>query len=113
MPRMSHEMAAWTRLVAVLGAGLLYLIGTAHRFVWDIQEACQLGHGQTYDASTSSGDALFPLTRRCNAEYDLVPAFINPGIIILTALAVVAAIIAWRTPRPTAETSEASSDGTG
>lgn len=103
MPRVSHQAAARTRFLALLGVVLVYLIGTSYRFAWDIEETCRLGHGQSFDPATISGDALFPISQRCNADYDLVPAFVNPTIIALTALAIAATIVTWRTrpaPRP-------------
>lgn len=101
MPQVTREAAAKTRLLALLGAVLVYLIGTYHRFVWDIDYVCSQVHGQSFDPATSSGDAFFPISQRCNADYDLVPAFVNPTIVALTALAIVAAIVAWRTPPAT------------
>lgn len=94
----NHELMVWTAVLAPLGAGGVYLVGLAHAFVWDIQETCQLGRGERYDPSAATGGTFFPLSQRCNADYDLVPGFINPTVVGLLVLAIVAAILATNTP---------------
>jgi hypothetical protein len=59
----------------------------------DVAEACELDAGQPYDHEYRSQHAheqlqLFPLTTKCNAEYDLVPAWTNPALAILAILTV-------------------------
>jgi len=57
----------------------------------DVAEACELGASQPYDHEYRSQHAheqvqLFPLTTKCNAEYDLVPAWTNPALAVLAVL---------------------------
>lgn len=59
----------------------------------DVAEACALRAGQPYDheyhvAHPREQIQLFPLTAKCNAEYDLVPLWINPGLTVLATLTV-------------------------
>lgn len=56
----------------------------------DVGEACELG-GHRYDHEYRSQNAheqlqLFPLTTKCNAEYDLVPPWTNPALAVLALL---------------------------
>lgn len=56
-------------------------------------EACELGAGQTYDHEYRSQNAheqlqLFPLITKCTPEYDLVPAWTNPALVVLALLTV-------------------------
>lgn len=59
----------------------------------DVAEACELRAGQTYDYEyrshhTHEQHQLFPLTTKCNADYDLVPAWTNPALAVLAILTV-------------------------
>jgi hypothetical protein len=59
----------------------------------DVAEECELGAGEPYDHEYRSQHAheqlqLFPLTTKCNAEYDLVPAWTNPALAVLAVLTV-------------------------
>lgn len=82
----------WLKLT-VLSAFLLFVVffqGVAPGGL-DVAEACELGAGQTYDHQYRSQNAheqhqLFPLTTKCNAEYDLVPPWTNPALAILAIL---------------------------
>ncbi|WP_405686527.1 hypothetical protein [Streptomyces sp. NBC_00057] len=54
----------------------------------DARETCELLEGQTYDSAYREENwqepsRLFPLHNKCNASYDLVPAWINPTIVCL------------------------------
>ncbi|TLM86283.1 hypothetical protein FDW83_00515 [Pseudarthrobacter sp. NamE2] len=58
----------------------------------DVAEACELS-GHLYDHEYRSQQAheqlqMFPLTTKCNAEYDLVPPWINPVLAVLALLTV-------------------------
>ena len=58
---------------------------------WDMAEDCAR-HGQTVDESyqehhLQDASHWFPLHSRCNAHYDLVPAWVNPAIVISAAAA--------------------------
>ncbi len=98
-----------TRWLAFVGAVLVYLIGTYHRFVWDIQHVCSQVHGTRFDPATRSGDVFFPISQRCNTDDDLVPAFVNPTTIALVILAIGATIVAWSTAPATPEPTDTAS----
>ena len=90
MPRV--KPAGWLAL-SVLSAFLLFVVFFIGVSVGglDVGEACELGAGQTYDHEYRSQNAheqlqLFPLTIKCNAEYDLVPPWTNPALAVLALL---------------------------
>lgn len=96
---MSRRAAVRTAALALLGAGIVFVIGTSYRVVWDLEETCRLTHGQRFDPATASSRSLLPLSQPCNASYDLVPAFVNPTLVALTALAITAAVVAALAPK--------------
>lgn len=58
----------------------------------DVRETCEYRHGVGFDRDfwaehLEESRRLFPLHSRCNAEYDLVPSWVNPTIVCLTGLA--------------------------
>jgi hypothetical protein len=58
---------------------------------WDPGESCDAA-GQRYDDAYRAAHwrepaRWFPLHNRCNAGYDLVPAWVNPAVVVLTLLA--------------------------
>lgn len=66
----------------------------------DVGEACQAA-GAAYDDAYRSAhwrepSRLFPLHNRCNAGYDLVPAWVNPALVLLPLLAVASLVVAVR-----------------
>ena len=77
------------------------------------ETACAVWHQQPYDAAyrearRSDEFRLFPLSNPCNAYFDLVPEWVNPLLVVFTALALVSiGGIAWAlhvqttTPLPT------------
>ncbi len=78
----------WTALSIpfVLALGLSFLIG-AFAAGGDASETCAKA-GQIYDEKYRSENwrepsQIFPLHNRCNADYDLVPFWINPTITLL------------------------------
>lgn len=84
----------WLKLTA-LSAFLLVVVFFQGVFAGglDVAEACELRAGQPYDHEYRSQNAheqlqLFPLTTKCNAEYDLVPPWTNPALAILAILTV-------------------------
>ncbi|OKI04844.1 hypothetical protein A6A06_09015 [Streptomyces sp. CB02923] len=59
------------------------------------EKICRFAHHTVYDPSYRErhGDGLwnvFPLHNHCNAQYDLVPAWVNPTVGVLTVCTVVA-----------------------
>ncbi|MEV5999036.1 hypothetical protein AB0M25_07035 [Streptomyces griseomycini] len=58
----------------------------------DVAETCRLLHGQEFDPDYRGEHPdeplrVFPLHNRCNASYDLVPAWINPALVCLAVTA--------------------------
>ncbi|WP_461164092.1 hypothetical protein [Arthrobacter sp. R4-81] len=81
----------WLKLT-ILSAFLLFLVffqGVSAGGL-DVGEACEL-RGHTYDHEYRSQNGheqlqLFPLTTKCNAEYDMVPLWTNPALAVLALL---------------------------
>ncbi|POX38017.1 hypothetical protein C3486_25255 [Streptomyces sp. Ru73] len=85
----------WTVASAVL---FVLALGFALRggwamFAWDIGETCHHQHGQDWDPEFSR-ESVFPMSRPCNAHYDLVPSYVNPAIAVCAAGAAVSAAMA-------------------
>ncbi len=90
----------WVRLAltAASCALLVYVYGLFNAAVYDIGETCGRV-GQPYDtgyrhAHWQEADLWFPLHNRCNAGYDLVPAYVNPLVVVLTVLTLGCAVTA-------------------
>lgn len=71
---------------------VMYVWGFSRIFSLDVGEVCA-AHGESWDWREYH-TSLFPLSKTCNARFDLVPSFVNPTIYILLAVAVVLAAIA-------------------
>ena len=60
----------------------------------DNEEACRLSHHQEYDQEyrTShpehANKKIFPMSNKCNADYDMVPLWINPAVVGFALLSV-------------------------
>jgi hypothetical protein len=59
-----------------------------------VEKQCVFQHHVRFDAEYYSEHAeefkrLFPLHEKCNADYDMVPAWVNPAIVVLGVLGVV------------------------
>ncbi|MFI5961431.1 hypothetical protein ACIA8J_04620 [Streptomyces asoensis] len=89
----------WLTL-SVLSGGALFVVWLWG--VWsgglDVAETCTLLRGQKYDADYRAEhwrepSQIFPLHNRCNASYDLVPAWINPALVLLALLASVSLVL--------------------
>ncbi|GII52489.1 hypothetical protein Pth03_08780 [Planotetraspora thailandica] len=83
----------WARSGVLAGAGtlLFYGYGLLTTLAYDIGETCTQLRGQTYDdayraAHWREPSQWFPLHNRCNADYDLVPAYVNPTLVVLAAV---------------------------
>ncbi|MFJ3723918.1 hypothetical protein ACIPYQ_15275 [Streptomyces sp. NPDC090045] len=75
--------ALWTLLLAVL-TGVHYLVGLTHLLVLDIREMCELTLHTRFDPDEHV-ETLLPLSNTCNADDDLVPAYVNPALAVLAA----------------------------
>jgi hypothetical protein len=83
--------------VAWLAMAVVSLLSLALTFLWgifsgglDVEEACR-DAGHPYDLEYAiqhgkEGSRWFPLHDKCNADYDLVEAWVNPALVILTVL---------------------------
>ncbi len=81
-------------VAAVLLSMCLYGYGLLRAFTWDSRWSCGV-EGQTLDlaflAYQDSGS--FPLSRPCNAGFDLVPPLINSMIVALLSGALTSGLI--------------------
>ncbi|MFJ1805317.1 MULTISPECIES: hypothetical protein [unclassified Streptomyces] len=88
-----------TPLFWLMLSGLSY-VGLFITWFWgvwsgglDVAETCTLLRGQKYDYAYRAEHwreptRAFPLHNKCNASYDLVPAWINPALVLFAAIAV-------------------------
>ncbi|MFM9369991.1 hypothetical protein [Streptomyces sp. Da 82-17] len=86
--------AAATAPVSLLGLAVSWLVGALSGAL-DVSEAC-IARQQHFDAGYRALHAdemsrWFPLRNACNADYDLVPVWVNPAV-VLFALLLVASI---------------------
>ncbi|MDI5980071.1 hypothetical protein [Amycolatopsis magusensis] len=93
-------MSTRLRPPAWLGLGVLALLGfavTAFTGMWsggkDIDETCAAA-GQPLDQAYRARNwqepgQFFPMHNKCNADYDLVPGWVNPGLVLFAVAAVV------------------------
>lgn len=93
------ESAAYCLIAAVV----MYAWGLMNTFTMDLDETCELSHGQTTDATAYTDESLFPLSQPCNASFDLVPSYVNPTIFVLLAASLVLAALAIYRYRPRKE----------
>lgn len=82
--------AAWVSLFLLV---LVWLWGALSGGL-DIEENCRFQHRQPYDdayynAHRDDYFRLFPLSRNCNADYDMVASWVNPAVAALSLLAIV------------------------
>ncbi|WP_260635203.1 hypothetical protein [Streptomyces angustmyceticus] len=92
----------WTRLCSVaLCAGLALWIRGVFGEGLNVRETCLFVHHERYDAAYWDSHAeefrkVFPLHNKCNAHYDLVPAWINPAIVTCAVISLAAvAVLLW------------------
>ncbi|MET9918129.1 hypothetical protein ABZZ04_13690 [Streptomyces sp. NPDC006435] len=105
--RRAEQHSRWhERPLALIGAALT--VGGFTVVVWvlgvfagglDVRETCELTHHTTYDQAWrdrtgADGTSYFPLANACNEQVDLVPAWVNPTIVVLVVLAVGALALA-------------------
>ncbi|PWI11859.1 hypothetical protein DIZ27_03850 [Streptomyces sp. NWU339] len=97
-----HRPLWWARLWSVsLFVGFAAWLRGALSGGLDVGETCAYAHHQTYDGAYRAAhpegfDELFPLSNKCNAHYDLVPAWVNPTIANCAAFVLLAtAVLLW------------------
>jgi len=76
----------------VVAAVVTWFIGAFSGSSLDPEESCHAA-GVTYDEVYRSAhwrepSQWFPLHNKCNAAYDLVPAWVNPALVLLLLLAI-------------------------
>ncbi|MER7461123.1 hypothetical protein [Micromonospora sp. NPDC126480] len=76
--------------LCVVAAAGTWFVGAFSGSSLDPEESCHAA-GTTYDSAYRSThreepSRLFPLHNRCNATYDLVPAWVNPTLVLLLLL---------------------------
>ncbi|MEV7681109.1 hypothetical protein AB0O64_21545 [Streptomyces sp. NPDC088341] len=78
----------WTTAagLSLLAVTLTYGYGVSRMFSLDRREECTVVLHQEFDPEYAYvEERFFPLTRKCNASYDMVPSFVNPSIVLLLA----------------------------
>lgn len=92
----------WARLCSVtLFAGLVSWVWGIFSPGLDVEEECVLRHHQTFDdaywdSHFREAQRFFPLHARCNAHYDLVPAWVNPTVVCCAVVSLAAAgVLLW------------------
>lgn len=98
--RYSPGWFAGTAVLLLLATGVTYLVGALAGASLDPAEACA-ARGQIYDGAyiTEHFDEqtrVFPLRNACNADYDLVPAWVNPALVVLPLPAVICLVFCGR-----------------
>ncbi|MCC3650760.1 hypothetical protein LIX60_04555 [Streptomyces sp. S07_1.15] len=90
--RRNPAWLTWSAVLLLMGAGVTYLIGSLVPITsLDPEEACNKA-GQAFDwtyrrTNFEEYTQWFPLHNKCNAGYDLIPAWVNPALVALPALA--------------------------
>jgi hypothetical protein len=76
--------------LALVGAVVLYVLGVSYVYQWDLQEVCNLVHEEHFDLTVAydTSRVVFPISQKCNRDYDIVPGYINPGIAFLLLVAI-------------------------
>ncbi|MGW4596899.1 hypothetical protein ACWEOA_16560 [Streptomyces sp. NPDC004457] len=89
----------WARVCSVaLFTGLVSWIWGVLRGGLDVRETCQFVHHEHYDRAYRDAHAaefrkFFPLHDKCNAHFDLVPAWVNPSITVCAVIATTAVAV--------------------
>ncbi|MFI9051563.1 hypothetical protein [Streptomyces sp. NPDC053427] len=92
----------WTRLCSVsLFAGLASWIRGLFSGGLDVRKACLFVHHESYDHAYRTSHVeeigrLFPLHNKCNAGYDMVPAWVNTTVVACAVISLAAlAVLLW------------------
>jgi len=84
----------------VVTAAVTWFIGAFAGPSTNPEESCRAA-GVTYDGAYRSvhwrePSRVFPLRNKCNATYDLVPAWVNPALVLLLVLTTTCLVVAVR-----------------
>ncbi|MBT2396199.1 hypothetical protein [Streptomyces sp. ISL-100] len=95
-PRSSPRAWSYAAVAAALGASGLYVWGFISLFgTLDIEEFCTLTKHQKFDPEYAYiPEQWFPLSQKCNATYDLVPPYVNSGVLALAGIALACVVTA-------------------
>jgi len=78
-------------LLALVAFGVTVFSGFAASGL-DIKKSCEIAHqrfDRAYlDQNWRETSQFFPMHSRCNADYDLVPGWVNPALVIFAVFAV-------------------------
>ncbi|MFF7900729.1 hypothetical protein ACFZCV_18330 [Streptomyces sp. NPDC007920] len=84
--------------ISFLAMMLVYGYGASRMFSLDMRKECTYFLHQDYDPKyASAGEQFFPLSKKCNASYNMVPSFVNPSVVLflgVTSLCAGAAVVA-------------------
>lgn len=91
----------WT-LASFLAFCVVYVLGWFFTWNWDLFENCQIFRDQRYEPEIAELSANFPFKNTCNADYDMVPTWVNPsvvgtGAVFLISLALLVVALIRRT----------------
>ena len=80
-------------MAALFLAGVLFIIGLRSSFALQIRELCTVIYNVPYDPPPPPHAGLtWPFSRKCNADHNLVPAYVNPGFIAFGTIGAVALV---------------------
>jgi hypothetical protein len=102
MPPGSVSVVRWVAaaVYALLASAAMYAWGAWHilSVAMDVEEKCAVVYHERWDPAHGQ-PTWVPLGRRCNASFDMVPAYVNPAVVALLVAAVVCAGLAVRAAR--------------
>lgn len=94
--RLSDAVRPWALAAGslLLAAAEVYAIGLVHTVVFwaDVQEVCVSRYQNFHSGYGQAG--YWPLERKCAAHIDMVPAYVNPMVVVLLVGAASAALVA-------------------
>lgn len=94
--RLSSAVRPWALTAGslLLAAGEVYVIGLMHMVVFwaDTRNVC-ISRYQNWNGEYGQA-GYWPLERKCTAFIDMVPAYVNPLVVVLLVAAAPAALIA-------------------
>jgi hypothetical protein len=97
--RQAWPIRRWIMTAAscAVGAVMLYVWGLfrVQQFTVEWDDICRIRYDETVDAAYGQV-TLWPIGRRCNEHFDVVPGFVTPAIVVLAFAAVGCAALALR-----------------
>ncbi|MEU4743493.1 hypothetical protein AB0G02_23935 [Actinosynnema sp. NPDC023658] len=96
--RLFSRPVRWWAEAAVcsaVGAFAVYVWGAWQMYTPDVEETCVLVHHQPWDPAYGR-ESLIPLSKKCNASFDLVPPHVNTAVVVLLIVTAVSVPLALR-----------------